>query len=153
MSCDTTPEDYVSAPGAGRGEGAPAPPGARRGEEAGTQSVGGPLAHDSARERLPRQVVELTAERLRVVAEPNRITLLEALRDGEAGVQELADRVGLPHQNASHHLAVLWRAGILARRREGAVSLYAIEDWGSWWVVAQIAGLVEDGELRVPPIA
>lgn len=92
-----------------------------------------------AREPLPGWVVELTAQRLRVVAKPKSIALLEALNDGEAGVQELADRVGLAHQNASHHLTLLWRAGILSRRTSGTMTLYAIDDWSAWWVVEQIA--------------
>jgi len=95
-----------------------------------------------AREPLTREIVELTAERLRVVAEPNRIALLAALSEGEAGVQELADRVGIPYQNTSHHLILLRQAGILTRRRMGKAYLYAIEDWGAWWVVGQIAGSV-----------
>jgi DNA-binding transcriptional ArsR family regulator len=77
------------------------------------------------------------------MAKAQRIALLEALRDGEAAVQELADRVGLAHQNASHHLALLWRAGILSRRREATTTFYAIEDWSAWWVVEQVAGSVQ----------
>lgn len=95
------------------------------------------------REPLPEEVVELTAQRLRVMAKAKRIALLEALNDGEAGVQELADRVGLPHQNASHHLTLLWQAGILSRRREGSMTLYTVSDWSAWWVVEQIARWVQ----------
>ena len=91
------------------------------------------------RESLTPQIIELTAERLRVVAEPNRIALLGALSEGEAGVQELAERVGIPYQNTSHHLILLRQAGILTRRRLGKAYLYAIEDWSAWWVVGQIA--------------
>jgi DNA-binding transcriptional ArsR family regulator len=86
--------------------------------------------------------MELAAERLQLVARAKRIALLEALSEGEAGVQELADRIGLAHQNASHHLALLWQAGILSRRSEGTMTLYAIEDWSAWWVVEQIVGWV-----------
>jgi DNA-binding transcriptional ArsR family regulator len=92
--------------------------------------------------RLPGDVVELTARRLKVVAQPNRIALLEALNDGEASVQDLADAVGLPHQNASHHLFQLHRAGLVSRRREGAAALYSIADWSAWWVIEQIAGSI-----------
>jgi DNA-binding transcriptional ArsR family regulator len=104
---------------------------------------GSPAGGPQPREPLPEQVVELTAQRLAVMAKAKRITLLEALGDGEAGVQELADRVGLAHQNASHHLALLWQAGILSRRSEGTMTLYAIDDWSAWWVVEQIAGWVQ----------
>jgi DNA-binding transcriptional ArsR family regulator len=104
---------------------------------------------------LSSEVIELTAQRLRVIAEPSRISLLEALNTGEAGVQELADLVGLPHQSASHHLNLLWRAGLLARRRAGKVALYSISDWSAWWVIEQIARWVascqDDGASAPTP--
>lgn len=88
-------------------------------------------------------MIEATAERLRVLAKPKSIALLQELSGGDgASVQELADRVGVAHQNASHHLAILCRAGILARRRDGSTTIYRLEDWSAWWVVKQISGLV-----------
>jgi DNA-binding transcriptional ArsR family regulator len=92
---------------------------------------------------LPRDVIELTAQRLRVIAEPTRISLLEVLNDGEAGVQELADHIGLAQQITSHHLSVLWRAGVLSRRRVGPLALYSVSDWSAWWVIEQIARWVQ----------
>jgi DNA-binding transcriptional ArsR family regulator len=94
-------------------------------------------------EPLSVQVVELTAERLRLMAEPKRIALLEALNDGEAGVQELADRIGAPHQNVSHHMGLLHQAGLVSRRREGPSARYAVTDWSAWWVIEQIGRWVE----------
>jgi len=102
-----------------------------------------PADRTQARASFPEDVVELTAQRLRVMAEPTRISLLETLNAGEAGVQELADKIGLPHQTASHHLNLLWRAGVLGRRRDGVVNLYAISDWSAWWVIEQIARWVQ----------
>jgi len=98
-----------------------------------------PADRTQARAPLPEDVVELTAQRLRVIAEPTRIALLEKLNAGEAGVQELADQLGLSHQIVSHHLKVLWRAGMLGRRRLGTMTLYAVSDWSAWWVIEQIA--------------
>ena len=92
--------------------------------------------------RLTLDQVDRTAERLAAIAKPTRVALLAALSEGEAGVQELADEVGVPHQNVSHHLALLWRAGILDRRREANTTVYWVEDWSAWWVVEQIAGLL-----------
>lgn len=97
-----------------------------------------------SREPLSEEVVELTAQRLRVMAEPTRIALLEALNSGEAGVQELADQVGgLPHQTASRHLSLLWQAGILVRRKVGTTTRYSVSDWSAWWVIEQIARWVQ----------
>lgn len=92
---------------------------------------------------LGGEIIDMTAQRLRIMAEPNRIALLEVLNRGEAGVQSLADEVGLPHQNVSQHLGILHKAGLVSRRREGAMSLYAISDWSAWWVIEQIARWVE----------
>ena len=102
-----------------------------------------PAGRTPAREPLTEDVVELTARRLRVIAEPTRIALLETLNAGEAGVQELADRIGLSHQIVSHHLKVLWRAGVLDRRRVGTMTLYAVSDWSAWWVIEQTARWVQ----------
>ncbi len=92
---------------------------------------------------LPAEIVELTALRLRVIADPTRIALLEALNDGDAAVCDLADRVGLAQQSASHHLLVLHQAGIVSRRREGKLSLYSVADWSAWWVIEQLARSAE----------
>jgi ArsR family transcriptional regulator len=104
---------------------------------------GSSAGQSQPREPLPEQVIELTARRLQMIAEPTRIALLEALNEGEAGVQELADRIGLPHQNASQHLTRLHQTGVVERRRSGTATLYAIADWTAWWVVEQIARWVQ----------
>jgi len=128
----------------------------RRGDRESARSGHGeagrlPADKVSAPEPLAPRLIELTAKRLWVVAEPNRIALLDALRGGEAGVQDLADRLNLPRQNVSHHLALLWREKIVSRRSEGAMTLYAIEDWSAWWVIEQIARMAQfdSGEEEV----
>ena len=60
---------------------------------------------------LPDPLTELIAQRFRVLGEPMRIKLLDALRDGEATVGELVDRMGASQQNVSKHLGVLHQAG------------------------------------------
>ena len=77
---------------------------------------------------LPGPLIERIAERFRVLGEPMRIALLEALRDGEATVTELQRATGASQQNVSKHLGVLLRVGILGRRREGNFAVYSIAD-------------------------
>jgi DNA-binding transcriptional ArsR family regulator len=77
---------------------------------------------------LPDPLVDLVAHRFRVLGEPARIRLLDALRSGPAGVTELGERVGLSQQNASKHLGVLASAGLVERTRAGNTVLYAISD-------------------------
>jgi DNA-binding transcriptional ArsR family regulator len=77
---------------------------------------------------LPPELIDRIAERFRVLGEPMRIRLLEALRDGEATVGELQEATGASQQNVSKHLSVLLRAGIVGRRRQGNFAVYSIED-------------------------
>ena len=89
---------------------------------------------------LPAPLVELIAERFRVLAEPMRIRLLDALRDGEATVQELQETTGASQQNVSKHLGVLLRAGIVARRKEGNFAVYSIADEAIFSLCEEVCG-------------
>jgi DNA-binding transcriptional ArsR family regulator len=77
---------------------------------------------------LPEPLVELIAERFRVIGEPLRIRLLDRLRDGEASVGDLTEALGATQQNVSRHLAVLHAAGVVSRRKEGTRVIYGIAD-------------------------
>ena len=77
---------------------------------------------------LPDPLVELIAQRFRVLGEPMRIRLLDRLRDGEASVHQLTEATGASQQNVSKHLGVLHTAGIVDRRKDGNRVLYAIAD-------------------------
>jgi DNA-binding transcriptional ArsR family regulator len=95
------------------------------------------------RRRLDAEAIETAASLLRVIADPARIALLEALNGREGPVWDLAERVELPHKNVSHHLLALHQAGVLSRRRVGKLVHYALADWSAWWVVEQLARSVE----------
>ena len=77
---------------------------------------------------LPDPLVELIAQRFRVIGEPLRIRLLDRLREGAHSVGELVEQVGSTQQNVSKHLGVLHQAGIVSRRKEGNRVVYAIAD-------------------------
>jgi DNA-binding transcriptional ArsR family regulator len=89
---------------------------------------------------LPATLVELIAERFRILGEPMRIRLLDTLRDGEATVQELEEAVGASQQNVSKHLGVLLRAGVVARRKEGNFAVYSIADEAIFSLCEEVCG-------------
>lgn len=91
---------------------------------------------------LPDEVVELIARRLRVIADPTRIKILDRLRTTEATVQELTDAVGSTQQNVSKHLGVLADAGIVARRRQGSFMRYRVVDDSVYRLCEEICGSV-----------
>ena len=88
-------------------------------------------------------MVELIAERFRVIGEPTRIRILERLQAGEASVQELAECVGGSQQNVSKHLSLLARVGIVGRRKVGTFAYYRITDESVLVMCEQICGAVE----------
>lgn len=68
---------------------------------------------------LPEALVELIAQRFRVIGEPMRIRLLDSLREGPLTINELTETLGASQQNVSKHVAVLAQAGIVRRERDG----------------------------------
>ena len=92
---------------------------------------------------LPDPLVHLIAQRFRVLGEPLRIKLLDALRDGGMTVGELTESLGASQQNVSKHLGVLHQAGLIDRTKQGTFVRYAITD--EW--VFELCNLV-CGSLR-----
>jgi DNA-binding transcriptional ArsR family regulator len=92
------------------------------------------------RHPLPDPLVELIAERFRVLGEPMRIRLLDRLRDGEATVGELQEALGASQQNVSKHLGVLLRAGMVARAKRGTSAVYSIADPGVFSLCNEVCG-------------
>jgi DNA-binding transcriptional ArsR family regulator len=68
---------------------------------------------------LPAPLVELIAQRFRVIGEPMRIRLLDLLRERPMTVNELTDALGATQQNVSKHIGVLAQAGIVGRNKDG----------------------------------
>jgi DNA-binding transcriptional ArsR family regulator len=89
---------------------------------------------------LPDELVELIAERFRVIGEPMRIRLLDHLREGPAAVGELAEALDTSQQNVSKHLGVLHGAGIVSRTKEGTFVRYAIADQTVFDLCEQVCG-------------
>lgn len=77
---------------------------------------------------MPRELLELVAERFKALGEPVRLQLLDALRRGEYTVGELADHTGLQPANVSKHLQILYQLGFVARRKEGLFIHYRLGD-------------------------
>jgi DNA-binding transcriptional ArsR family regulator len=89
---------------------------------------------------IPDPLVELIAQRFRVLGEPMRIKLLDRLRDGAATVGELQEALGASQQNVSKHLGVLLQAGMVSRSRRGTSSVYAVADEGVFELCEQVCG-------------
>lgn len=78
--------------------------------------------------RHPPTPVDLVAKYFRALGDPTRLRLLEELRDREASVGELVERVGLPQPQVSRHLACLRWCGFVVTRREHRTVFYRVAD-------------------------
>ena len=78
--------------------------------------------------QLPEAMFEPVAERLRILADPTRLRILNLLRARESSVLEIAAKVGASQPNVSRHLALLLRAGMVTKRPEGRHVHYRVLD-------------------------
>jgi ArsR family transcriptional regulator, virulence genes transcriptional regulator len=70
------------------------------------------------------------ADMCKVLTDPKRLMVLDALRGGERSVGDLAAALGVALPNASQHLAVLRSAGLVDGRRVGTSVLYRLAEPG-----------------------
>ena len=89
---------------------------------------------------LPEPLVELIAQRFRLLGEPTRIKLLDTLRAGPATVTELQAATGASQQNVSKHLGMLVDAGLVRRVKDGNRAYFSIADDSLFDLCEQVCG-------------
>jgi len=70
----------------------------------------------------------LHAELCKVLTDPKRLALLDALRTDDRSVGELAEAIGATLANTSQHLAVMRSAGLVEGHRDGTTIRYRIAE-------------------------
>lgn len=73
------------------------------------------------------QVFSSAAELFALLSTPIRLRLISALCNGEKNVTQLLSEIDATQPNMSQHLATLYRAGILGKRREGTQIFYRLQ--------------------------
>lgn len=68
---------------------------------------------------IPAATLKRTAAVIKCLGHPLRLSLLDALRDGELTVSQLQDATGAQQASVSRQLAILRGRDIVASRREG----------------------------------
>ena len=90
-----------------------------------------PRAEKLRATRLAPEIVETVAARMRALADPTRLRLVDSLRrGGELCVCDLAWISGRPQNLVSHHLRALKGEGLARSRREGKVVFYSLTEEG-----------------------
>lgn len=99
-------------------------------------------------------VFESAAELFKLLATPVRLKIISAVCNGERNVSELLEQIDTTQPNMSQHLSALYRAGVLAKRREGTLVYYRLESEKVAQlcraVCTQVAAEVEDVQAAPP---
>ena len=83
------------------------------------------------------ELLEETAEHLKVLGHPQRLRILDFLREnGESRVGEIVRKTKLPQAVASLHLNKMRRSGLVISRRDAREVYY--------WIATEIAQVVAD---------
>ena len=73
------------------------------------------------------QVFESVAELFAVLSTPIRLRIISAVCNGEKNVTELLSEIDTTQPNMSQHLGMLYRSGVLAKRRDGTQMYYRLQ--------------------------
>lgn len=72
------------------------------------------------------RVFTLAAELFAVLSTPIRLQILSAVCEQEKSVSQLLLEIDTTQPNLSQHLAVLFKTGVLAKRKEGTQVIYRV---------------------------
>jgi DNA-binding transcriptional ArsR family regulator len=77
---------------------------------------------------MSAQTVEALADTFRVLGDPTRVRILDALSAGELCVCDIASLVGISESAVSHQLRLLRGMRLVRPRRAGRLVYYAVDD-------------------------
>ena len=95
---------------------------------------------------LAAGTVESVAEVFKLLGDPTRVRIVDALSHGERCVCDLASLVGISESAVSHQLRLLRSARLVRVRRTGRMAFYSLDDH-------HVVGLLHDTRRHVQEAA
>jgi ArsR family transcriptional regulator len=77
---------------------------------------------------MRQKLSNFKAEFFKALAHPLRVSILDALREGELTVNEISQKFSVEPANASQQLAVLRNKSIVVARKKGSSVYYSVTD-------------------------
>ena len=74
------------------------------------------------------EISQFKAAFFKALAHPVRIRIMDALRQGEVGVNELSVRLGVEQSTVSQQLAILRSRNVVVGRKDGNNVFYSVAD-------------------------
>jgi DNA-binding transcriptional ArsR family regulator len=94
---------------------------------------------------MPPRTVEALAETFRVLGDPTRVRILDALAGGELCVCDIASVAAISESAVSHQLRLLRGMRLVRPRRAGRLVYYALDDQHIIELLRQAQTHVEEG--------
>lgn len=111
-------------------------------DPSGLPAAGGSLDGRVRTAQLDERTASALAETFRVLGDPTRVRILDAISGGEVCVSRIATVVGLSESAVSHQLRLLRHMRLVRARRAGRQVFYALDD-------RHIAELLDQGLRHV----
>ncbi|MNR87773.1 HTH-type transcriptional repressor CzrA [compost metagenome] len=105
------------------------------------------------------ELFEEVANYFSLLCEPTRLKILYAVCNGERSVGDIVNEVESTQANVSRQINMLYRAKILARRKEGTQVYYRVDDEKTVDLCKAVCGRVaaqigvQSPVLSLPPVA
>src|SRR3954467_400433 len=74
------------------------------------------------------ETVQALADTFRLLGDPTRVRIVDALAGGRLCVHEISDHIGLSESAVSHQLRLMRTMRIVKARREGRCVYYTLDD-------------------------
>ena len=117
-------------------------------ESCETSHAGDPVAlAEVGRRLLDAGTVQAVADVFKLLGDPTRVRLVDALSHGERCVCDLASLVRLSESAVSHQLRLLRGARLVRVRRTGRQAFYALDDHHVLGLVHDTRRHVEEGDV------
>jgi DNA-binding transcriptional ArsR family regulator len=99
------------------------------------------------------ELFEEVANYFSLLCEPTRLKILYAVCNGERSVGDIVIAVGSTQTNVSRQINMLYRAGVLGRRKEGAQVFYRVDDQKTIDLCKSVCGRIAVQMGRASPVA
>ena len=77
---------------------------------------------------LDIEKLEMAASKLRAIAHPMRIAIIDLLNETQLSVTEIYNKLNTEQAAASHHLNILKSKGVLNSKRDGKKIYYSLKN-------------------------
>ena len=93
---------------------------------------------------MKQDLAEIKGEILSAIGHPNRIRILEFLKEGPRCACEIVPALNLEQSNLSRHMKILVQAGVLINWKDGQKVMYKVSDKRYFEILNKVSLILKD---------